>query len=59
LFDPTAAWRARPATAKQRATLERLGIEIPDGMTAGQASDAISVVLARRSRPEGRRRRPL
>ena len=48
LFDPKAPWRARPVTAKQRAILERLGMEVPDGMTAGQASDAISVAWARR-----------
>src|SRR5262249_33426043 len=29
LFDPRAAWRARPATTKQRDTLTKLGVSVP------------------------------
>jgi ATP-dependent helicase IRC3 len=55
LFDPAAPGRARPATDKQRAVLERLRVEIPDGLTAGEASDLISAAFARRKRPVGAR----
>jgi hypothetical protein len=53
LFDPAAPWRARPATDKQRAVLERLRVEVPDSLTAGEASDLISAAFARRTRPVG------
>ena len=53
LFDPAAPWRARPVTDKQRAVLERMRVEIPDGLTAGEASDLISAAFARRTRPVG------
>jgi superfamily II DNA or RNA helicase len=48
LFDPRAAWRTRPATAKQRLALDRLGIETTGFVTAGHASDLISAAWARR-----------
>jgi hypothetical protein len=35
--------------------LERLRVEVPDGLTAGEASDLISVAFARRKRPVGAR----
>jgi hypothetical protein len=35
--------------------LERLRVEIPDGPTAGEASNLISAALARRKRPVGAR----
>jgi hypothetical protein len=53
LFDPAAPWRARPVTDKQRAVLERMRVEIPDGLTVGEASDLISAAFARRTRPVG------
>jgi hypothetical protein len=36
------------------AVLERQRVEIPDGLTAGEASDLISATFARRKRPVGR-----
>jgi hypothetical protein len=51
--DPAAAWRARPVPAKQRAMIEQMGGEIPDGLTAGEASDLSSAAFARRTRPVG------
>ena len=53
LFDPAAPWRARPVTDKQRTVLERMRVEVPDGLTAGEASDLISAAFARRARPVG------
>lgn len=44
--DRQAAWRARPASDKQVAYLRRLRVEVPDGCTAGDASDLISAAKA-------------
>jgi superfamily II DNA or RNA helicase len=48
LVDPTAAWRSRPASAKQLQALKRLRIRGQQGLTAGQASDLISAAIAQR-----------
>jgi ATP-dependent helicase IRC3 len=49
LLDSSASWRKRPATTKQRETLQKLRIRVPDDITSGDASDAISAAMARRA----------
>jgi ATP-dependent helicase IRC3 len=56
LFDPAAPWRARLATERQCATLERLRMDVPARLTAGEASDLISAAFARHRRRSGRDR---
>ena len=51
LADPNAPWRRKPVSDKQRAVLDKLGIRVVYGMTAGDASDVITAALA-----SGRRR---
>jgi ATP-dependent helicase IRC3 len=41
-------WRDREPTEKQRETLARHGINMPDGLTRGQAAQMISMVVASR-----------
>ena len=55
LVNPHACWRHAPAShhPKMTALLATWGIPIPDGMTAGEAADVISLELLRRA--EGRR----
>ena len=40
--DPDAPWRAEPATSRQLAYLEHLGVDAPADISRGQASDLIS-----------------
>ena len=47
---PDAPWRSKPASDKQISLLYRLRIPVVRGVTAGQASDAISIAMARRGR---------
>lgn len=42
----SSAWRQRPASSKHLAFTRRLGVPLPDGVTAGQCSDAVAVILA-------------
>jgi hypothetical protein len=55
LVNPHARWRHAPASnhPKMTALLDKWEIPIPDGMTAGEAADVISLELLRRA--EGRR----
>lgn len=41
-------WRGRAATDKQRATLERWKVPVPDGCTSGEASELISAHIVSR-----------
>ncbi|PZN03173.1 DEAD/DEAH box helicase [Thermaerobacter composti] len=43
----TASWRLRPASEKQLAALRRWGIEPRPGMTAGEASDELTMAAIR------------
>ncbi|MHB1610822.1 MAG: DEAD/DEAH box helicase [Sulfobacillus sp.] len=52
---PNARWRQNPASEKQRHALARWGIVPPLSMTAGDASDALTLAITR-SRMTGRRR---
>lgn len=49
LTDPERPWRRRPASEKQRRILEGKGLWNPD-MTAGEASDLLTVLFAGRGR---------
>src|SRR5579872_194841 len=42
LVDPSAPWRSKPVSDGQRGMLKMYRIDIPEGMTSGQASDIIS-----------------
>jgi hypothetical protein len=55
LVNPQAHWRRAPVSnhPKMTAFLTMWGIPMPDGMTAGEAADVISLALLRRA--EGRR----
>jgi hypothetical protein len=55
LSAPDTAWRAQPASDKQRATLRRMGKSVPQDVTKGAACDLISVTGA--AWTLGRRRR--
>jgi hypothetical protein len=57
LSAPGAAWRAQPASDKQRETLRRMGKPVPQDLTKGAACDLISVTAA--AWTLGRRRRRL
>lgn len=46
LIDKNAPWRAKPPSPKQVALLEKMGIPVEDGMTAGRASDLIGAKIA-------------
>jgi len=46
LVHPRARWRRRPASEKQLALLRSHQIPIRPGLTAGEASDLITVTLA-------------
>jgi hypothetical protein len=46
LSAPGAAWRAQPASDKQRETLRRMGKPVPQDLTKGAACDLISVTGA-------------
>jgi len=48
LVERAAAWRSRPCTAAQVETLRRLGVEVPEGLTAGEASRRITAQIWRR-----------
>lgn len=41
LIDKAAPWRSRPASDKQKEALRRWRVPVRDGMTAGEASDAM------------------
>jgi hypothetical protein len=43
LLDKSGSWGQRPVTDKQKATLDRLGIEYSDETTAGEAAQAIAL----------------
>ena len=47
LIDPHAAWRSKPASEKQLATLKKFRIKTVAGITAGAASDLISAAVGR------------
>jgi ATP-dependent helicase IRC3 len=47
LVNPHAAWRTKPASRKQIATLQKFRIRPDSGITAGEASDMISSAIAR------------
>ena len=49
LVNPAAAWRQRPASAKQLAALKRMRQRRNQGMTAGEASNMIAAAVADRS----------
>lgn len=49
--DRNASWRGRPASAKQLGLLRRYRVDIPPGLTSGDASDLITRVMG-----EARRR---
>lgn len=49
LVDRAAEWRSRPATRRQLDTLARRGIRVRPEMSAGEASDLLSVSTARRA----------
>ena len=51
LVDPHAAWRARPASDRQRHALRRFRLSAEQGLTAGEASDRLAraIALARES----------
>jgi hypothetical protein len=56
LVERSARWRAEPPTDKQKQLLARNSIPVPEGLTRGQASQMISLMLAssrreRRARP--------
>jgi superfamily II DNA or RNA helicase len=55
LVERSARWRTEPPTEKQKELLARNRIPIPEGLTRGQASQMISLVLAS-SRAGGRPR---
>lgn len=48
--DPNARWRTKPVTEKQKNALARWGIVPTSQMTAGEASDAITVAAAQAKR---------
>ena len=48
LADPGARWRSDPPSDRQLATLQKLGVRIPDQLTKGQASDLLEVHFASR-----------
>lgn len=43
LVDPDASWRKRPASEKQIAVLRKWGVPVAPNLTAGQASDIITL----------------
>jgi ATP-dependent helicase IRC3 len=55
LVNPHARWRHAPASThpKMTALLATWGIPMPDGMTAGEAADVISLALLRRAEGRG------
>jgi superfamily II DNA or RNA helicase len=55
LVERSARWRAEPPTEKQEELLARHSIPVPEGLTRGQASQMISLVLASSPRPSGAR----
>jgi hypothetical protein len=55
LAAPDAPWRSQPASDKQIALLNKMGIVVPPGLTRGAASDLITTAFA--SKTLGRRRR--
>ncbi len=48
LASPTAPWRARPASEKQRAALGRLRVPYRLGLSSGEASDLLAAAFAGR-----------
>ncbi len=54
LVDPNAGWRKVQAGPKQLDLLKRLGVDVPEGTSKGDASDMISTALAAK-RARGRR----
>ncbi len=48
VVDVNAGWRDRPATEAQLETLGRQKVKVPDGLTWGQASWMIGMLMARR-----------
>jgi superfamily II DNA or RNA helicase len=51
LTDPAAAWRNTPASERQLEALRRWKVAIPAGLTKGEASDLMTLAVARRARP--------
>jgi superfamily II DNA or RNA helicase len=45
LVDVEAPWRQQPASAKQAALMQKLGLAVPAGVTKGEAADLLSAVL--------------
>jgi len=45
LLDAEAPWRQQPASAKQTALLQKLGVAVPPGVSKGEAADLLSAVL--------------
>lgn len=48
LVSKDAGWRSKPASTKQKAALRRFGQVVPQGLTAGEASDLMAAAIARR-----------
>jgi superfamily II DNA or RNA helicase len=44
LIDANAAWRAKPASQKQRGVLYYAGVKVPKGLTAGEAAKLIDTL---------------
>ncbi|MFQ5578450.1 MAG: hypothetical protein ACE5G8_15825, partial [Anaerolineae bacterium] len=49
--DASASWRGEPATPRQLAALHRLGVDAPERLTRGRASDLINQARPLRPRP--------
>jgi hypothetical protein len=45
LSDAEASWRAQPASDKQMALLQKLGVPISPGLSKGEAADQIAAIL--------------
>ena len=45
LVDTEAPWRQQPASDKQTALMQKLGLEVRPGLTKGEAADLLSAVL--------------
>jgi hypothetical protein len=45
LSDTEAPWRGQPASEKQTALLQKLGVTVQPGLTKGEAADQITAIL--------------
>jgi hypothetical protein len=45
LVDGEAPWRRQPASAKQTALMQKLGLPVAAGMTKGEATDLLAAVM--------------